>query len=191
MRQRLQHVHRHAFTLIEMIVVIIVIGIMASMVVPRLSGSRDREYNLIVEQLGDIVLMFALRVSTSNQPSGLRFNSEMNQLELLAKVEHDGERYWELDPLATPVKLPSWVDRQDAISMYVNGELTDTNQWPITTTPGEVRPLLEVTFDWEDRSALISLPSHSIGPDIWLDGIGHEPLLPIDLDAEGRGREEW
>ena len=29
-----------------------------------------------------------------------------------------------------------------------------------------------------------------MGPNIWFDGIGTEPLVPIDLDAQ-RGREEW
>jgi len=190
MSHRLQSAKLNAFTLIEMMVVIIVIGVMASIIVPRFSGTRDRVFNLTVDRVADIVLMFAHRVSTSNQASGFRFNAAAGQFELLAKVEVEGERYWDLDPLAEPVKLPQWME-QDAIAIYVAGELTDTSQWPITTTPGESRPLLEVTLDWEDRSAVISLPSHGIGPTIWLDGKGIAPLMPIDLDAEGRGREEW
>lgn len=190
MKQKPQYANRHAFTLIEMIIVTIVIGIMSAMIIPRLSGNRDRKFNLLVEQVGDVVLMFAHRVSSSNQPAALRFNTTLKQIELLAKVEEDGERFWNLDPLALPVKLPSWID-SDAVAIYLDGELTDTTQWPVTMTPGEARPLLEVTLDWEDRSALISLPSHSIGPNIMFDGEGHELLIPIDLDAQGRGREEW
>lgn len=182
--------NQKAFTLIEMMVVIIIIGIMAAMVIPRISGNRDREFDLTVDRIADVVLMFAHRVSTSNQPTGLRYSPEMGQLELLSKVEEEGQRYWDIDPLAQPVKLPTWFE-QESVAIYVDGEFMDTIQWPLTTTPGEMRPLIEVTLQWEDRSAVVSLAAHSIGPDIWIDGIGSEPIMPIDLDAQGRGREEW
>lgn len=178
------------FTLIEMIVVIIVIGIMAAAIVPRLSGSRDREFNLLVEQVADIVLMFSHRSSTSNQPTGMRYDTELHRFELLAKFKEDEGHYWDIDPLAPPIRFPEWLEG-NAVEIYIDGELTDTSQWPITVTPGELRPLIEVTLGWESRYALISLASHSIGPNIWLDGNGTDPLVPIDLDAQGRGREEW
>ena len=181
---------RYAFTLLEMIVVIIVLGIMSSMVIPRLTGTRGREFNLTVDRVADVVLMFAHRVSTSNKPSGLRFNTEAMQFELLQKVEIEGERFWDIDPLAQPVVLPTWLD-QESLAIFINGELTDTSHWPITTTPGEIRPLVEVILRWEDQNAVIKLASHAIGPTIWVDGSGVALLEPIDLDAEGRGREEW
>ena len=173
-----------------MIVVIIVLGIMSSMVIPRLTGTRGREFNLTVDKVADVVLMFAHRVSTSNQPSGLRFNNDSGRLELLQKFEEDGDRFWDIDPLAQPVTLPSWLD-QNPLAIFVDGELTDTSHWPISTTPGETRPLLEIVLRWEDRNAVIKLPPHAIGPTVWFDGSGVNPLEPIDLDAEGRGREEW
>ena len=82
--------HRRAFTLLEMIVVIIILGIMASMVIPRLSGNQGREFNLTVDRIADVVLMFAHRVSTSNKPAGLRYNIEAMQFELLQKFEIEG-----------------------------------------------------------------------------------------------------
>jgi len=187
---RQSHIHKTAFTLLEMIVVIIVIGIMASMVVPRLSGNQDREFNLTVDRVGDVVLMFAHRVSTSNQPSAIRYDPQSRQIELLVKINDEDELYWDIDPLATPITLPSWFE-SDALAIFVDGELMDTMQWPLTTSPGETRPLIEVSLYWEDRSALISLQSHAMGPNIWLDGYDSELLMPIDLDEEGRGREEW
>ncbi|MDP7005360.1 MAG: type II secretion system protein [Phycisphaerales bacterium] len=186
----LSRTNRKAFTLIEMIVVIIILGVMAAMVVPRMSGNRDREFNLITDQVADVVLMFAHRISTSNQPSGLRYLPETRQLELLSKVEEDGERFWRIDPLSSPIKFPDWIT-QDSVSIYTDGEFSDTTQWPLTTTPGEMRPHIEVVIEWEERSAIISLAPHAIGPNIWLDGQGSDPIMPIDLDAEGRGRDEW
>jgi prepilin-type N-terminal cleavage/methylation domain-containing protein len=188
--QRSAHPIRRAFTLLEIIVVIMIMGVLASMIVPRLSGNQNREFNLFVERVNDVVLMFAHRVSTSNQASALRFDPELKQFELLTKIEEDGEYFWGLDPLAQPVRMPSWLE-SDSITIFTDGEITNTMQWPVTTTPGETRPLIEVAVDWENRSVLISLPSHAMGPNIWFEGIGTKPLMPIDLDAQGRGREEW
>jgi len=181
---------RRAFTLLEIIVVIIIIGVMSSMIIPRLSGNQQREFNLAVERVNDVVLMFAHRVSTSNQAAALRYDPDKGLFTLLAKVEEADGYYWGFDPLAEPVKLPSWLE-SDAITIFVDGEITDTMQWPVTTTPGESRPLIEVAMHWNDHAALISLPSHAMGPNIWFDGVGTQPLEPIDLDAQGRGREEW
>jgi prepilin-type N-terminal cleavage/methylation domain-containing protein len=182
---------RHAFTLLEIIIVIMIIGVMAVMVIPRIGGNQNREFTLAVERVNDVVLMFAHRVSTSNQAAAIRYNAELKQFELLAKVEEDENEFvWGIDPLAPPVRLPSWLE-SDALAIFVDGEFTDTSQWPVTTTPGETRPLIEVELHWEGHSALISLPSHAMGPNIWLDGVGSEPLMPIDLDEQGRGREEW
>ncbi len=181
---------RNGFTLLEIIIVVAVISIMATLVIPRLGSKQNLEFNLAVERVNDVVLMFAHRVSTSNQPSALRFDSNNNRFELLSKFEDNGNYYWAPDPLAKPVTLPNWLDK-NAVAIFVDGELTDTTQWPVTTTPGETRPLIEVAINWDQHSALISLPSHAMGPNIWLDGVGTEPLIPIDLDAQGRGREEW
>ncbi len=189
MRQVVKSI-RYGFTLLEIIVVIIVIGIMASMIMPRLGGNQQREYDLFVNRVNDVVLMFAHRVSTSNQASAIRFNPEFKTFELLTKVEDDGDYYWEFDPLAQPVTLPSWLEGE-AVTIYIDGEITDTTQWPVTATPGETRPLIEVAIDWEEHTSLISLHPHAMGPNIWHDGVGIEPLMPIDLDAQGRGREEW
>ena len=178
------------FTLLEMIVVIIVIGILAAMIMPRLTGNRNREFKLTVDKISDVMLMFAHRVSTSNQPVGFRYDIDAKQFELLIKFEDEGERYWGLDPLATPIKLPKWIE-SDSVYVYADGELTDTTQWPITAIPGEARPLIEVVVNWEDNNANISLPSHAMGPNIMSNDIGTELLMPIDLDDEGRGREEW
>ena len=75
---------RFAFTLLEIIVVIIIIGVLSAMIVPRLSGNQQREVKLTVERVNDVVLMFAHRVSTSNQAAALRYDPQNSQFELLS-----------------------------------------------------------------------------------------------------------
>ncbi|MGY8753994.1 MAG: hypothetical protein ACKVIO_08865, partial [Phycisphaerales bacterium] len=78
---------------------------MSSMILPRLSGSASREFTLTVEQVADVVLMYAHRNGTSNQPSALQYNSELKEFSLLTKIEEEGERYWDFDALANPIRL--------------------------------------------------------------------------------------
>ena len=83
--------HRKAFTLLEIIIVVIIIVIMSSMILPRLSGSASREFTLTVEQVADVVLMYAHRNGTTNQPSALQYNSELKEFSLLTKIEEEGD----------------------------------------------------------------------------------------------------
>ncbi len=183
--------HR-GFTLMEMIVVVIVLAVLASMAIPRLSGTRFREYELKVEQTADLMVMFAHRLSTSTKATGLQYDAPNRKLFLLVlqKDNEGGESYWMDDPLAAPVTFPIWME-EDAVTILTDGDFADTSQWPLTTMPGENRPIIEISIEWEDHASLIMLASHAMAPSIWIDGDGTEPLTPIDLDAIGQSREEW
>jgi prepilin-type N-terminal cleavage/methylation domain-containing protein len=183
--------HR-GFTLMEMIVVVIVLAVLASMAIPRLSGTRFREYELKVEQTADLMVMFAHRLSTSTKATGLQYDAPNRKLFLLAlqKDIESGESYWMDDPLSAPVTFPLWME-EDAVTILTDGDFADTSQWPLTTMPGENRPIIEISIEWEDHASLIMLASHAMAPSIWIDGDGTEPLTPIDLDAAGQSREEW
>ena len=181
-----------AFTLLEMIVVIVVLGILAVMAVPKLTGNRVREYELKVEETADLIVMFAHRLATSTKATGLQYDSQNRRLYLLTLMtdENDDVSYWIDDPLSPPVTFPAWME-EDAVAIFTDGDLLDTSQWPLTTMPGEIRPIIEISVAWEEHAALIMLSAHAMAPSVWLDGDGTEPLTPIDLDAAGRSREEW
>jgi prepilin-type N-terminal cleavage/methylation domain-containing protein len=183
--------HR-GFTLLEMIVVVIVLSVLASMAIPRLSGTRFREYELKVEQTADLMVMFAHRLATSTKATGLQYDAPNRKLFLLTlqKDIDSKESYWIDDPLSPPVSFPIWME-EDAITILTDGDFADTSQWPLTTMPGQNRPIIEISIEWEDHASLIMLASHAMAPSIWIDGDGTEPLTPIDLDTAGQSREEW
>ena len=174
------------------IVVVIVLAVLASMAIPRLSGTRLREYELKVEQTADLMVMFAHRLSTSTKATGLQYDAPNRKLFLLTlQTDTDSEEsYWVEDPLSPPVTFPIWMD-EEAITILTDGDYADTSQWPLTTMPGESRPIIEISIEWEDHASLIMLASHAMAPSIWINGDGVEPLTPIDLDAAGQSREEW
>nr|MBC8523039.1 type II secretion system protein [PVC group bacterium] len=144
------------FTLLEMIVVVIVLGILASMTIPRLTGSRGREYELKVEQAADLMVMFAHRLSTSTKATGLQYDGSKRRLFLLTLVTDDDndESYWIDDPLSPPVTFPGWME-EDSVAIFTDGDFTDTTQWPLKTIPGATRPIIEIPVNWEERTYLI------------------------------------
>ncbi|MDP7008999.1 MAG: type II secretion system protein [Phycisphaerales bacterium] len=186
-----QHDHR-GFTLLEMIVVVVVLGIIASMAIPRLSGTRDRVFELKVDQAADLMVMFAHRLSTSSKATGLQYDAPNRKLYLLTlETDQDThESFWIDDPLSPPVVFPNWME-EESLAIFTDGEYADTSQWPLTTMPGENRPIIELSIEWDDRFATIMLAPHAMAPSLWLDEDGEEPLTPIDLDAAGQSREEW
>ncbi len=179
------------FTLLEMMLVILILGILGALTVPRLMGGQDRAFDLAAEQVNDIVLMYAHRAGTSTQACGLRYDEELRQVELLL-LESNGEGayFWRIDPLAHPVRLPLFVEA-DGLSIFADAEYVDTTQWPLTAMPGEQRPHIELELSWMDRLATISLPPYAMSPSLLMDGTDGQFLAPIDLDAAGAGREEW
>ncbi|MBT4583854.1 MAG: type II secretion system protein [Phycisphaerae bacterium] len=189
--QQPQQDHR-GFTLLEMIIVVIVLAVLASMAIPRLSGTRLREYELKVEQAADLIVMFAHRLSTSTKATGLQYDAAERKLFLLTlQTDSDtNESYWIDDPLSPPVTFPEWME-EEGVAIFTDGDFADTSQWPLTAMPGENRPIIEISVEWEDHSSLIMLATHAMAPTIWIDGEGTEPLTPIDLDAAGQSREEW
>ena len=188
---------RRGFTLIELIVVMIIMGVMATMIVPRMGGQRSRAFELAADQVADLLTMYAQRDALSSQPAGILHDVQRNAVVLMIldidPADPDAPREWRPDPLVEPVRLPSSIS-VDGVWLRVEGRLTDIQQWPIATTPGQDRASIEIGLATDEglRRSLV-LPGHAIVP--YTPGSDDEMTTisrqPIDLDAVGRHREDW
>ncbi len=186
-----------AFTLLEMVLVIVLLSITMAMITPRLIVPRGRALELAAERVADVLTMFAQRESLSGRPVGIWHDAQRNWI-VLVSLETDPDRPgepadWHPDRTVGPAKLPANVDADRGVIALADGRPLDFRQWPIAAEPGKPRPRLEISItDDEGRAQTVVLPPHAVAPYLASDERARLAARePIDLDAAGRWREDW
>ena len=190
--------HHHGFTLLELTIVLLIIAFAAAMIIPRLNSTSRRSFETTVDQLSDLLLMYAQRENLSQRPVGLRRIHDDNRDWLLLEVLEVDPRdptieTWRRDRFVQPVKLPSIIDSRFVV-IRADGEPVDIEALPLSNTPGETRPHIDITIQTVDQSmsATLSLAPHALAPmRIGVDDDRLQVRTPLDLDQYGLGREDW
>lgn len=189
---RRRHVRARGFTLLEVIVVTVVLAILATLIVPRMTGNQQREFRATVDKVGDLLTMYGQRQNLGQKIVGIRHDPRENSV-LLIELDDDGSGFanWRVDPYVKPVRLPTFMSATD-IEFYRDGEAFDCVSWPLTSEPGQERPSIEIYLRNEADMASLMLSPHGVSP-IIVNGPNSSGISrrPIDLDAEGRSREQW
>jgi len=184
--------------MLELIVVMIIIAFAAAMIVPRLGSTAKRSFETTVDQLNDLLLMYAQRENLSQRPVGLRriYDGDRDWL-VLEVLEADPRdptiEVWQRDRFVQPVKLPSIIDSRSLV-VRADGEPVDIEVQPLSNTPGETRPSIEISIQTTDQtmSTTLALAPHALAPmRIGKDDDRLQVRTPIDLDQYGLGREDW
>lgn len=191
---------RRAFTLIEVLLVVVLMAALGAVMISRLSGTTDRQFDLAASQVGDLLLMYAIRSEFSSEPVGISANPERNSLRLLVRrggldAFSDG---WEADPSVREVRLPDFIDVR-SLEFQADGDSIDPTDQPITGIPGQPRPQVEVRMrssdDISSREVHLILPPFARRPMVRdSNAVSHRPDVPrisIDLDTSGRWQEDW
>ncbi len=190
---RRRHEAKSAFTLLEVIIVMVIMAILMTITVPRLLDRDERTLQLAADRVADLLTVYAQRDQLSARPAGLFHDAERNWIVLMI-LDIDPERpgdpaRWRPDPSARPVKLPPRI-AAGGVTVIADGLPVDIQAWPLATEPGQERTAVEITLmDDEGRTRTLALPAHAIAP----QRTEAELLVrtAIDLDAAGRSREDW
>ncbi len=181
--------------MIEMIVVVVVLAILASMVAPRLVGSARRQATLTAEEVAELFTLFAHRESMGESKIAIGYDPGAGVIMLLSLVgdvaEPDNPPRWEIDRFVSPVRLP---DDMVVAMVRQDGLIVPAADWMVPVTPGRGRPSIELLLISGDAGLEVTvfLPAHAINARLIYRGqIDGSPRAPIDLDLAGRDREVW
>lgn len=191
---------RRGFTLIEVIVVTVLMAMLAIVMVSRLTGAANREFDLASERVSDLLLMFAMRSEFADEPVGILLDPDRNSLRLVVRRGERGEFNdgWEFDNSVQEIRLPHFIE-STSMEFSADGDSVDPSDRPLTNLPGQPRPRIEVTMQSNDyrhpRSIRFILPSNSWRP-IRIDSMRNESIeaisrTPVDLDMSGSWQEDW
>lgn len=177
-----------AFSIIEIIVVVVLIGVLATMVVPRIAVFMGRSTQAAAQRAAGVLSAAARRDALTSQRVAVEFDAEAGVLRMVVLTE-DGEA-WVRDPLTPAESLgQTRVEQASADSALLEGS------WRVEFSQSQLRPALSllltdargndpyrVELGARAARAVVS-PGRGIG--------GAELDGAIDLDATGRETQAW
>jgi prepilin-type N-terminal cleavage/methylation domain-containing protein len=184
-----------AFTLLEVIAVIIVLAVLASITIPRMTGNERRQFRLTVDQVGDLLTMYAQRQNLGAKVVGLYHNRAIHSLELVILDTDDGysgqQANWRVDPYVPSIPLPRFMMETD-FAIVANGEIIDASEYPLSSEIGQDRPWIEIHMRGAGESAVLSLAPYGVAPMLTSSYLNAGVVRSrYDLDRAGRSREDW
>lgn len=190
--------HR-AFTLIEVIVVIILLGVAAAVVIPRAFSGSAKRAEQTARSVAGMLTAIAQRDATAFEPMLLVYSREDATLEVrVMRGDAEGrDRAWKPDLFIEPVGFGEGVLR----SASVDGQPLDEREWRIELPVNTPRPgiVLEIApkgaDDGSGRAWRITLPAGASTArlaDLPSETGGQNPSAQVvDLDAIGMGDRAW
>lgn len=201
-----------AFTLIEIIVVLVILGVMAGLILPHALGNNGRRVEAEARAAQHLLSMAAERDTLSLEPQAIEYDDTASQLRLL--VRRTGAAFgaparpaepeqWRPDPMSLPVVFTTGRLAQ----AWSDGRPLPRSRWRVIFSQDQARPSLALQIEPRDsaddsggnspRAAWqVSLsPEASSATRTPVEGGGG--LAPsagsrsIDLDATGRGDKPW
>lgn len=186
-----------AFTLVEMIVVIVILGVLAGVTTVRMSNTLPRRGGVAVSRVQSVLDSLAHRHVSSQSPAALEYDASLSELWL--------ERFDFADDLGSvPGTLPprgAW--RRDLLcpvihferdvflrAAYVNGQ-QERGSFRVEIAPDAIRPSIEIEIQYGDVVEVVSLLPSEMRSMTLSDESRMLRLSPEDLHATGSGDEKW
>ncbi|MFZ4573168.1 MAG: type II secretion system protein [Phycisphaerales bacterium] len=181
------------FTMIETLVVIVIIALAAAVVVPRAFRSTDREAELAVDALAELVSSAARRDAYASQPLALSLNPDNARVELISRAVDpaSGRAAWKTDqltPAADVLNLTITTVTSDGV------ELDPVRFW-YEFPQSARRPslVIKATSPVTGREWTIELPSTGTRASVSAsqNARPRDEVGVTDLDASGKADAPW
>ena len=186
---------RRGFTLIEVVIVGVLMVLLATMIVPRLSGMTRRRQDAAIDAAASIVAAFAFHESTGTRQLALSYDENYRQLELqildVVGDDPNGRPEWRVHPSSQPVTLPEMVE---IASVSSDGELLDPDNFFIASTSAGDRPSIMLRLSGDaNTGATIVLTPYALAPKVTFDRdvATTMPHERANLNEMGLEREDW
>jgi prepilin-type N-terminal cleavage/methylation domain-containing protein len=190
---------RRGFTIIEVVVVIVILGIAAGFVLPRVVGGASRSVRAKADEVGAVLSALARRDAMLSQPVALDYNADSGVLRVLTLRTQETGRGWVSDRLLPVAELlPSSDGGVRLVSVRSDQTVYRDEDFRIELDQFQPRGVLEVVLsDSRERYfATVTLGATSLQASIAESeggagtGGGELPEA-IDLDALGKEGEAW
>jgi prepilin-type N-terminal cleavage/methylation domain-containing protein len=195
---------RRGFTLIEVIVVFVVLGVVSGLVAPRIMSNERRRAAQTVRAIDAMLTVIAERDTFGQHRMALRHDpaSRTLRLDVLRQAGSSDRRgrladaVWRPDPLTPEVSL----GRLRLAETRLDGRPPVDDAWSVEFVPGIPRPLIEliVELDTDDPSGpawLIELlpyaPSADVAPVSSAGAVRGRGARSVDLDEMGKSDVPW
>ena len=192
LRTRRSERRRSAFSLVEVIIVVMILSVLSGLIIPRMVGIASSKERLVVTTAADLLSAFAYRDSIASGSAAIEYDDGNRSLILLGarggNMKND-PLTWQRDPLAPVVRFPEYID----IRALADEELLPETNWSITARDDGTRPTIQFQIRGKKIEATVSLPRWAQSPYVVESDALAVPRLPdaIDLDATGQGRDTW
>ena len=172
---------------------LVLLALLAAIAVPRFSSVDRRKSQVAVDQLQDLLSVFAYRDSLGSQRVAFGANEETGEIELFVK-EFDPRdpllsAEWLPDRFVQPVRLPP---DMEIVDVRLDDRSLPLDNFFIASVPGTDRPKIELRVAGPMMSATLLLEPYMIAPVVFEDGKPAPVVrLPVDLDQVGLDRGQW
>lgn len=198
------------FTIVEMVCVVVIVGVAAGMIVPRLLSTSNARAQAQLNQVAAMLSAAAVRQTSSDESQRLEYDGKTRRLSLMVRRVRGSDMgavgRWNPDVINPQITLEDLRLAQTV----VDGQTVDERGWTIQFTPGMVRPTIEMLLTpappdgKESRSARSSGAPAGVSWSLALlpyassaqarrvgDPRAPQVLQSIDLDAAGLGDRPW
>lgn len=188
---------RGAFTLIEMIVVMVILTVLAGVTTVRMGNTLPRRGKVTVQRVQNVLNALAHRQVASQAPEALVYDAGRGELwvERYDFADQMGktpttrslEGQWRRDLLTPPVQF----DKDIHLSSAMFDGQPERGSFRLEVTPDMLRPTIEIDIAYGNAVDTVSLLPSEMRSINLSEGSSQVRLSPEDLNAQGAGDERW